>query len=105
MDASLYRVVNRFAARTGWLHPLAVGYATKGIAVFTVLLLVGWWLARREGDLDAMATVIGAGAAAIVALGAAQLIGHVVLRPRPYETLRNAHVLVARTADFSFPSD
>ncbi|MGQ0431360.1 MAG: hypothetical protein ACT452_03000 [Microthrixaceae bacterium] len=27
MDASLFRIVNRFADRTGWLHPLAVAFA------------------------------------------------------------------------------
>ena len=44
MDASLYRAINRFAARTGWLHSPLVAYAKYGVALFALALLVAWWL-------------------------------------------------------------
>jgi undecaprenyl-diphosphatase len=105
MDASLYRAINRLAARTGWAHPLFTAYAKYGVVLFAVLLLAGWWLARSSADLDAVAVIVWAGAGAVLALGVGQLIGHAVDRARPYAVMPTAHVLITRTSDFSFPSD
>ena len=105
MDASLYRAVNRLAGRTGWAHPLFIAYAKYGVLLFAALLLAGWWLARRSGDIDAVAAVVWAGGAAVLALGVGQLIGHAVDRARPYAVMPTVHVLITRTSDFSFPSD
>jgi undecaprenyl-diphosphatase len=105
VDASLYRTVNRLAARTGWAHPLFIAYAKYGVLLFAALLLAGWWLARRSADIDAVAAVVWAGAAAVVALGVGQVIGHAIDRVRPYAVMPTAHVLITRTSDFSFPSD
>ena len=46
-----------------------------------------------------------AAAAALIALEIAQLIGRAVDRTRPFHALSSVHVLIARSADFSFPSD
>ncbi len=105
VDASLYRAINGLAARTGWAHPLFISYAKYGVALFAALLLAGWWLARRRTDINAVAAVVWAGAAAVVALGLGQVIGHAIDRARPYAVLPTAHVLITRTSDFSFPSD
>jgi undecaprenyl-diphosphatase len=105
MDASLYRAVNRLAARTGWAHPLIIAYAKDGVVLFAALLLVGWWLTRRHADISAVAAVAWAGAGALVALGVGQVIGHAIDRARPYSVMPTAHVLITRTSDFSFPSD
>jgi undecaprenyl-diphosphatase len=105
MDASLYRAVNRLAGRTGWAHPLFVGYAKYGVLLFAALLVAGWWLGRRSADIAAVAAVVWAGAAAVVALGVGQLIGQAIDRARPYAVMPTAHVLITRTSDFSFPSD
>ena len=105
MDASLYRAVNRLAGRTGWAHPLLIAYAKYGLVLFAALLLAGWWLARRSADIDAVAAVVWAGAAAVAALGVGQVIGHAIDRARPYAVMPTAHVLITRTSDFSFPSD
>ena len=105
VDAALYRQVNRFAHATGFAHPVLVAYAKYGIALFGLLLLAGWWQARRAGDRRAVAASLWGGSGALAALGVAQLIGHVVDRARPYTLMPAAHVLIDRTADFSFPSD
>lgn len=105
IDASLYRVVNRFADRTSWAHGAAVAEAKYGIVLFALLLLAGWWRARAAGDTDAVAAVLWAGAGCLVALGLNQLLGHGFDRARPYASMPNAHVLISRTSDFSFPSD
>lgn len=105
MDTAAFRAVNRFAQRTGWLHPVGVAFARYGIVLFGVALLVGWWLGRSRADTATVAAVACAVVAVFVALGLAQMIGHQVDRARPYDTIPGAGVLIARTKDFSFPSD
>jgi undecaprenyl-diphosphatase len=105
MDGSLFESINRFAARTGWAHGFMRFYTNNGIVLFAVLLLFGYLLARHRSDVGGVASSLWAGAAAIVALGFGQIIGNLVHRARPYETLANVHLLVDKTTDFSFPSD
>jgi undecaprenyl-diphosphatase len=105
MDGSLYRWFNRLADRTGWAHGIAKFYANNGIVLFAVLIVVVYVLAWRRDDHHAIAAAVWAGAAALVALLVGQLVGGPIDRARPYEAMRNVHVLVDRTTDFSFPSD
>jgi len=105
LDASLFRAVNRLADRTSWAHGAFVGYAKYGVVLFAVLLLVGWWVARQEGDHDRMARVLWAGAGTLAAVALNQLLGSVFGRARPYNAMPNVHLLISRTTDFSFPSD
>jgi undecaprenyl-diphosphatase len=104
MDWSLFHAVNDLQAHSGVAHGLLRLVAEDGIAVFAVLLLAGWWFGRRLG-LGAVAGSVAAGVAALVALAMNQLVGHAVHRARPYATHAGVHLLVARTSDFSFPSD
>jgi membrane-associated phospholipid phosphatase len=105
MDGSLYRFVNRLADRSAFAQPVVVAYAKYGLALFAVLLVTGWWQARRAADRRSIAAVLWGGTGALVALGAAQLIGQLIDRARPYAVMPTAHVLIDRTSDFSFPSD
>jgi membrane-associated phospholipid phosphatase len=105
MDSSLFQSINRFADRTSWAHGIAKAYANNGIVLFAMGLLLSYLVARRAGDMRALAGSVWAGCAALVALGIGQIIGNAVDRARPYATLPNVHVLIARTTDFSFPSD
>jgi len=105
VDASLYRFVNRLADRTSFAHPLFVAYAKYGVALFGLLLLVAWWQARRTDNRCSLAAVVWGGAGTLAALGAGQIVGHVVDRARPYTAMPTAHLLITRTSDFSVPSD
>ena len=105
MDETLLREINRFARATGWLHPIANGYASYGIALFGLLLLAGWWTARRSGDPRMMAAALCAGAATLLAVALNQPIVAAVARPRPYATHPGLLVLAHRSSDPSFPSD
>ncbi len=106
VDGWLYRRINGLADATAWAHGIARAYAQYGIALFAVLLVVAWWQARRRPDAPvATAAVAWAAAAPLVALAVAQLINKVVDRSRPYAAMHDAHVLIARSADASFPSD
>jgi undecaprenyl-diphosphatase len=81
------------------------GYAAYGVVVFGVLLLAGWWNARRTGSSPRMAAALCAGAATLVAVAVNQPIVNMVHAARPYTTHPHILVLAHRSADFSFPSD
>ena len=106
MDDSVFRWFNHLADRTPWLHGVATAYANWGVVAFGVLLLLAWWDARSADDpVLAVAAVTWAGAAALVGALAVQLIGAPIDRARPTAVLSGTHLLLDRTADFSFPSD
>ena len=105
MDGSLYRWINRLATRTGWAHWFFTTYANDGVVLFAILLLAAYVLGRQHGELGVVAASVWAAGSALVALGIGQLIGGAVNRARPYATMPGVHVLVDKSADFSFPSD
>lgn len=100
-----FNAVNHVSRVTPWLHTPARLYAEYGVVVFAALLLVSWWLARGTGDLRRTTAALWAPVAALVALGVNQLLAHAVAEPRPYAVLAHPLVLVARSTDYSFPSD
>lgn len=103
-DLWLFQDVNDVARHTGWLHAPMLGYATYGLAVFAVLLVAGWWLARGR-DPRTMAAALWAGAATLLAVAANQLLVGFFAGSRPYTDLRGILVLAQRSTDPSFPSD
>src|SRR6266545_4377142 len=105
MNERLFEQVNAFARATPWLHLIVVGYAGYGVVLFGVLLLAGWWNARRAGSAQRMAAVVCAGAAALIAVAVNQPIVDAVGEARPYTTYPQILVLAHRSTDFSFPSD
>ncbi|GAB4008391.1 phosphatase PAP2 family protein [Nocardioides ultimimeridianus] len=100
-----FRDVNRFAIHTAWLHGPARLFAQYGVAVFAALLLVSWLLARRDGDPRHVAAALWAPFGVLVAVGLNQPISRSVAETRPYTVFPHALTLVARSTDFSFPSD
>lgn len=100
-----FRAVNHLARVTPWLHGPARLYADYGVAVFAGLLLLSWWLARRESDLGRVAASLWAPVGALLALGLNQFLVAAVAESRPYTVLPHALVLVSRSSDYSFPSD
>lgn len=105
MDWRLFHWINLLQQRTTWANALVRLYAKDGIVVFPLAILIAWWVARRAGDRRRVAAAVWAGLAAVGAFGVNQLVGHLVARPRPYVTHAGVHLLLARTGDFSFPSD
>jgi undecaprenyl-diphosphatase len=100
-----FLVVNGWARHTGWLHGFMTVYAGDGVALFGLLLLAGWWVARRSGDPRRMALALWAGIATVVAVAVNQPIVNSVHEARPYSVLPHILVLAHRSADPSFPSD
>lgn len=106
MDTDLFRAINDFQARTGWLHSSALFYAkTGGPALLALLLIAGLLVARRRRSEDGVARALWAGLSTMVAVGLNQPIVHLVDRTRPYLALPHVHLLGHPSTDGSFPSD
>lgn len=105
MDIALFRRINGWTVTTKWLNGPAAAYSKYGIIIFGALIVWAWWKGRRQRDLHRQAGAAWAGGSVLIALSIAQLIGRATHRARPYAALDSVHVLIARTADFSFPSD
>ena len=105
LDKTLFLDVNHFAQQTGWLHTPMYDYATYGVVLFGLLLVIGWWLARQQRSARMVAASLWAGAATLLAVGIAQPVNHAVAEARPWESLPHALILAGHSTDFSFPSD
>jgi hypothetical protein len=81
------------ARDTPWLHPVMIGYADYGIVVFAALLLVGWCIARRSGDLNLLAAAVWTPLGALAAVAINQPIVSAIHGPRPYAVLPDILVL------------
>lgn len=103
-NQNLFSQVNDLARHTPWLHGLASGYAEYGVALFGVLVLIAVWQARHA-DHGRLAAALWAGIATVLAVGVNQPVVSMVAEPRPYQTHPGILVLVARSTDWSFPSD
>lgn len=100
-----FESVNRLSRATPWLHEPLRLYAEYGVVLFGAFLVLSWWLARRRGDLHAVTAALWAPVGVLIAVGLNQPLGAAVGEPRPYAVLPHPLLLVARSSDFSFPSD
>lgn len=100
-----FLVINDWARHTAWLHGFMKLYAGDGVALFALMLVAGWWIARRGGGAPRMALALWAGIGTVVAVAVNQPTVNNVREKRPYVTLHHTLLLVHRSAKFSFPSD
>ena len=73
--------------------------------MIAVLLVAGWWVARRHDSPRMMAAALWAPLGTLLAVGINQPIVAAVHEARPYETVQGILVLANRNTDPSFPSD
>lgn len=102
-----YLTINGWARHSGWAHSIMHAYALwAGLVLLAALLVLGYLRGRTAAGSPArVGAALITAVAAVVGLGVNQVISHAVREPRPYVTYPHALVLVARAADFSFPSD
>ncbi|GAB26197.1 hypothetical protein GOPIP_093_00020 [Gordonia polyisoprenivorans NBRC 16320 = JCM 10675] len=104
LDTRVFDDINDFARATPWLHPIVSGYATYGLVLFAILLLAGWWTARRDGDRVRMVAAVWAPLGVLIAVAINQPIAAAVDETRPCNALHDIVVLHCNT-DAGFPSD
>ncbi|WP_314220379.1 phosphatase PAP2 family protein [Streptomyces zaehneri] len=106
VDGSAYTdVVNLARHAPPWLDDTASAWSTYGLALFAVLMAVGWWHARRAG---ATASVIALAVpfVVVVAYGVNAALKLLVREDRPCRSLRVATLEACPApGDWSFPSN
>lgn len=104
-DRTDFREVNDFARQTSWLHGFMVWWATYGLLLFALVLLVGWWQVRQAGAVRTLAALVWAPVAAGVAVLINQPIVGAVSERRPFVAMQHTLMLIPHGADPGFPSD
>lgn len=106
MDFDLYKLLNGFAARHDGVEDV-LRFLALDAQFFFVALVAGLFLATGKWrTISGRHGVAAAGFSATLALGVAQLLAALLERPRPYAAHPDAsHLLIAPSADPSFPSD
>ncbi|OAH13078.1 phosphatase PAP2 family protein [Streptomyces jeddahensis] len=106
IDGSAYTGVVDLARRSpAWLDSLVSAWSTYGLALFAVLMVVGWWRARRV-SASAAVVAMAAPVTVVVAYAVNDALKLVVREDRPCQSLR-VTTLEACPApgDWSFPSN
>jgi membrane-associated phospholipid phosphatase len=105
IDGSLFTTITDFARDTKWLNTPISLWTNAGLGVFAVLMLMGWWNARR-GDTRAMTLALATPVAVVVGFAAAEVIKKMVAEVRPCYSLPHDYFVGACPApsDYAFPS-
>ncbi|MFF2198930.1 phosphatase PAP2 family protein [Streptomyces sp. NPDC058145] len=106
IDGSAYRDVTDLAQHSpGWLDSAVTVWSAYGLAVFAVLMVLGWWRARRTGAAAAV-TALAVPVVVVLAYGVDAVLKLVVREDRPCRSLP-VRTLEACPApgDWSFPSN
>lgn len=105
VDGSLFTTITDFARDTKWLNSPMEFWTNAGLGVFAVLMIVGWWQARRR-DTSAMALALAVPISVGVAFAAAEVVKKLVAEARPCRSMPHAFIVEACPApnDYSFPS-
>ncbi|MFE6699240.1 phosphatase PAP2 family protein [Streptomyces sp. NPDC057718] len=106
VDGSLYvKVVDAAHGAPSWLDGLISAYSTYGLAVFAVLMLAGWWHARRQ-DARRAVKALTAPILTMIAFAVSTVLKQAVHEVRP---CRSLHVITLEACpapgDWSFPSN
>ncbi|WP_405558068.1 phosphatase PAP2 family protein [Streptomyces sp. NBC_01171] len=106
LDGAAYLdVVDAAHHAPAWLDNLVSGYSTYGLALFAVLMLIGWWRARRQ-DAARAVKALAAPVLTMVAFAVSAVLKQAVHENRPCQSL---HVMTLEACpavgDWSFPSN
>lgn len=102
MDQAITQWINAAAGLNGFLDWAMVATTKAGIPVLIAAVVAQWWskIERRHVRHACLA----AGLSFLIGLGLNQIILLFVHRVRPYDA-GASHLIIARSADWSFPSD
>ena len=102
MDETITRWINAGAGQNAALDTVVIGIAIVGVPLMVLGVIAQWWSGGDRMHLRRVA--IAAGLSCLGGLALNQIILLFVHRPRPYDA-GVTHLIVARSADWSFPSD
>ena len=102
MDAALTHWINAAAGISPLLDKAMVGISQIGVPLMVLAVVLQWW--AKADRYHVRHAAVSAGLAFLLGLAVNQFILLFVHRIRPYDA-GVAHLLIAPSADWSFPSD
>ncbi len=102
MDAAITHWINSFAGQWPVLDAAMVTTTQIGVPLIVALVVAQWW--SRSDRAHVRHTAIVAGLAFLFGLAINQGVILFIHRLRPYDS-GVSHLLIGRSADWSFPSD
>ena len=102
MDDVITRFLNSTAGSVPALDLLAIWAGKLGVPILVALVAIQWW--SRIDRLHVRHAGLSAGLSFLLGLGINQIIIAVIHRVRPYDA-GITHLIVEKSADWSFPSD
>ncbi|MFG2374638.1 phosphatase PAP2 family protein [Streptomyces sp. NPDC048504] len=106
IDGSAYTdVVNLARHSPAWLDDTVSAWSTYGLALFAVLMVVGWWRARRV-NATVSVTALAVPFVVVAAFGVDAALKLLVREDRPCQSLHVATLEACPApGDWSFPSN
>ena len=108
IDGGLYRwFIIQAAHAPHWFDQLVSFYASYGLGLFALLMVAGWWRARRGAGAAAMATALAVPLAVVVAYAANDLVKSLFDEVRPCQVITSPATVqpCPGVGDWSFPSN
>lgn len=102
LDIDLTQAINGLAGQNHMLDLLMIWVSTIGVPALVLGVALQWW--RVEDRAHVRHVLVATGFTFLLGLGFNQIIVHFLHRLRPYDA-GVSHLLIARSADWSFPSD
>ena len=100
MDYTIFHFINQFAGKSGVLDSLMIALAKYGVVLMALPLLYMWFKGDESKKKVALLSLLSMAIALLIN----QIIGHIYFRQRPF-ALHEVNLLLAKSADPSFPSD
>jgi undecaprenyl-diphosphatase len=102
IDQLSTQAINRLAGHSASLDLFMIGLSKFGVPLLVGLVAAQWW--RRDDRPHVRHVLVATALSFLLGLGLNQIILLFVHRPRPYDA-GVSHLLIGRSADWSFPSD
>lgn len=102
LDAALTHAINGFAGHNAAVDFLMIWASAIGVPLLVLAVAAQWW--RRTDRLHTRHVLVATGLSFLLGLALNQFVLLFVNRMRPYDG-GVTHLLIHRSADFSFPSD
>ncbi|MDE3027340.1 MAG: phosphatase PAP2 family protein [Paracoccaceae bacterium] len=102
LDLALTQSINGLSGRFPLLDAAMIDLSAFGVPLLVLAVALQWW--RGPDRLHIRHVLVATGLTFVLGLTLNQVIVHLFHRTRPYDA-GVTHLLIARSADFSFPSD
>ncbi|OOY14439.1 phosphatase PAP2 family protein [Thioclava sp. DLFJ4-1] len=102
MDAAITHWINSFAGHNYFIDQAMIAITQAGVPFIVLVVVLQWW--SRENRQHLRHVAICAGLAFLLGLAINQGILLFIHRVRPYDA-GVSNLLIAKSADWSFPSD